>query len=279
MSDDDKHPGQTPGHTPGDDPAAGAFDREEQAFRAALHRRADSFTPVEIGPVEIGPGQSRPGGGRVRRLRRWLPAVAAAAVVVLGVGTVVGLADRDGGSADSAGDSAASGASSTGGDAGSASGSAGGLSNGAQAGENARPITMRRVVRDSVTVQVPKSWTDAMPPLRPDCIRTPGDAWDDVPRHPYVAKDDSHRAAPMIACEPVRSFPAVFGEVPFKLWQPNLSFTEVSDAESGGDGTWTYRGWRLTRWTVGSVQLTLLTRPGQDALADQIVASARSVSH
>lgn len=249
-------------------------DRAERALRDALGDRADAFEPRELTVPR-----------RVRRDRGWIPAAAAVVILVGGV-TAIGVTAGGGGSSSS--DSATS-ASIAGGDADAPQQGIAG-SKGANPGVAPEDDTgggdqvMRWVSRYDVEVQVPSTWGYAAPPLRPDCIRRPGDTWDDAPRAPYVATDVTGRAVPAIGCEPTSKAPSEFGDLPFELWQPSLSFSSRSAfAKSYGpgpipDGTWTYRGWRLTRWTVpnSSVQLTLLTRPGQDTLATQIKKSTRT---
>lgn len=254
-------------------------DRAERALRHALDRRAGAFAPQELTIPT-----------RVRRRRTWLP-VAAAAVLLAGFGIAVGVVGAGGGSqgsggghgSDSEGAAAPAG---TGwaspvmpGDRTAGPRAAGKGSLGRDVTPKAEPPdpTMQWVSRYDVEVQVPSSWVYAAPSAHPDCIQRPGDRWDDAPRKPYVAEDVTGRAVDQIRCPPRSTAPAEFGELPFELWQPSLSFTRGGpSADLAGDGTWTYRGWTLTRWTVSDVQLTLLTGPGNDHLAARVRDSART---
>ncbi|MEX0428323.1 hypothetical protein AB3X52_11895 [Nocardioides sp. DS6] len=251
-----------------------ASDRAEAALRDAFARRANAFEPREL----LVPT-------RVRRRRPWLPA-AAAVVLLAGLGVVVGVTTQGGGGqgSDSAGSAASSSVRGRSGADSLAAGSAEAQGAAPTSGPAAAP-GMRWASRYDVEVQVPSSWVDAAPPTRPDCIRKPGDSWDDAPRTPYVASDVRFRSVPAIGCAPVRTAPAVFGDLPFALWQPSLSFTQGGPAaDLVADGTWTYRGWTLMRWSVPGtsadhpVQVSLLTGPGQHALAQRIRSSARTFS-
>jgi len=265
-----------PGHETPDPEAPGPDDRAEQALRDALAGRADAFEPRELRvPTPV------------RRRRGWLPAAAAVVVLVGGV-TAIGITAGGNGGGGSADSSAASDSSAAReGAAASPRSTVGG--NAASPGVAPKDDTgpedrlMRWVSRYDVEVQVPSTWVYAAPPARPDCIRKPGDTWDDAPRKPYVAIDVSRRAVPAIGCEPHSSAPAAFGDLPFELWQPTISFSQGGPtADLAADGTWTYRGWTLRRWTVPGtapdqpVQVSLLTGPGQDDLAARIHDSARS---
>lgn len=247
-------------------------DRAERALRDALSGRADAFEPQELTVPR-----------RVRRSWGWVPAAAAVVVLVGGV-TAIGVTAGGGGSSSSdsagsadsasiAGDQAAPGARPT----------SKGRAVVPKDGTGRGGLAMRWVSRYDVELLVPSGWGYAAPPARPDCIQKPGDTWDDAPRAPYVATDVTGRAVPDLGCEPHRTAPAVFGDLPFELWQPTLSFSQDgASSDRPADGTWHYRGWTLTRWTMPTssageapVQLTLLTSPGQDALAARIKASAQ----
>lgn len=226
------------------------FEREERAFRTALAARAEDCEPVDLA---VPAPRVRRGGWR----RPWHQlGVAAAALALIGGVVAIVLADRP--------DDVYT-------------------RPDAQPGPAIQTLPdpadgMRWVSRYDVTVQVPASWTDAKPPLRPDCISKPGGSWDDAPRHPYVAVDTYMRGVPSIGCMGKRSFPGMFGQLPFSLWEPYLSFDPASGSGAPPtkrpDGRWVYRGWTLTRWRVSGVQISLLTAPGQDALASRIRASA-----
>lgn len=224
------------------------FDREERAFRTALAARARAYEPVDRA-VRTRPARRPPWGA--------LGGIAAALVLVAGLVTLVLTADRN-----PSGTTASSGA-------------AGAASAAATVPDPA--AGMRWVSRYDVAVQVPSSWPYADPPARPDCIRTPADYHG--PQGPYVAADTEFRGETAQGCiAPATQAPKAFGPLLFQLWQPYLAFARADAYGHGPDGTWTYRGWTLTRWTVSGVQLSLLTDPDQGGLAHRIRASARTFS-
>jgi hypothetical protein len=90
---------------------------------------------------------------------------------------------------------------------------------------------------------------------------------------------------PAIGCfrerEPGDPDPA-FGQLPFELWQPFVGLRTAhpdlaADAPERRDGTWPYRGWTLTRYTVDDVQVTVLADPGTSSLGREVEASTRQV--
>lgn len=140
-------------------------------------------------------------------------------------------------------------------------------------------------VRD-LEVQVPAEWGFAYDAVRPDCIdrETLRGSWArDVPRAPYVMVGTPPRGVPAIGCFPEQrpgDPPAVFGALPFRLWQPYvqlaLARTDLDDP-TYENGTWQHDGWTLTRTTVGDVQVAILGSPRDDGLAERVLESARSV--
>lgn len=118
-----------------------------------------------------------------------------------------------------------------------------------------------------VTVEVPADWTWDWAPAQPECVR-PDKAYagvTHVPGHPYVAIDSTHEMVAGVACSPFPSAaPAAFGPLPFQVWQPYVVFADPHGIGAQPDGTWTYRGWTLTRRTAGGVQVAVLVEPGDD---------------
>lgn len=262
------------------------FEREERAFRAALEEHAGDIEPHDLA------APTRP----VRRRRTWLAAAAAAVVVIGGAGiTTAVLAGGGGGGSGTAGSEQGSSSLATDGAGKGRSTLRGGRSVAAVLPDAASG--MQWVSRYDVAVQVPSSWSYAQAPSKPECVQKAGDTWDNAPRHPYVGLDPSFFVMPMIACpDPRPDVPAEFVNLPLSLWQPYLTFARTddgaggveagsagtaggstgasgSDGSSTRDGTWSYRGWTLTRWTVGGVQLSLLTRTADADLAARIKES------
>ena len=133
-----------------------------------------------------------------------------------------------------------------------------------------------------VEVKVPARWPDAYAPSSPGC----GDG-SDAPTTPYVTYDDASRVYGADGCARQRQVehpgPA-FGLLPFRLWVPYVEFDEPRpDLTVGGqspdrrDADATYRGWHLTRTTTHGIQLTVLSGPGDGALAHEVLGSLRTV--
>jgi hypothetical protein len=140
-----------------------------------------------------------------------------------------------------------------------------------------------------VEVAAPRAWAYDYDALRPDCISGggPDDKWaQDVPPAPYVMVGGENRDVPLIGCtrEHGPGVPgAEFGDLPYSFWQPYVKLGQarpdlVADDPSRQDGTWTYDGWTLTRSTISDVQVSVLARPGDSGLGDQVVSSSRRVT-
>lgn len=226
------------------------FDREERAFREALERHG-AATPDA--PLEVAPA-----------LRRawWLAGVAAAAVVLaVAVPLALGAGDGHGSGLDPADPSSSAPA------------------NPALAG-GTRWLGFR-----DLEVQVPADWPLDDGPIRPDCVHGPKDAksWGG-PDHPYVEVATGFGGVPLIGCTsppapadlPSAFSPPPFGSLPFEFWTSHVTLTNpTADVP---DGTWTYRGWTLTRRTLGDVQVVVLESPEDGGLAARVMSSARRTS-
>jgi len=165
------------------------------------------------------------------------------------------------------------------------------LHRGGEADETRTPVASgggdwRWVGFHDVEVKAPADWKYGYDAIRPDCIDDPGnpkDPWaKDVPKAPYVMVGGDDRVVPAIGCTR-RHRPgdpaAVFGELPFALWQPYVALAQARPdlrTPDRRDGTWRYHRWTLTRTTVGSVQITVLASPGSD-VGPTVVDSVRRV--
>ncbi len=139
-----------------------------------------------------------------------------------------------------------------------------------------------------VEVKAPVGWPFKYDAAVPECIRHPRDPkgpWaKGVPRTPYVMEGGDGRVVAAVLC--LRKHRAgdprpVFGQLPFALWKPyvklGLARPDLKMPE-GRNGTWTYRHWRLTRTTVGKVQISVLAPPRRPHLGTRVIASARRVT-
>ena len=137
----------------------------------------------------------------------------------------------------------------------------------------------------AVEVKVPFDWGFAHELVRPDCadINYPQDPLgESVPTSPYVTVTSLQQASPSIRCTPSRpgNPDPAFGDLPVPLWQPyvRLDVARPDLRPQREDGAWTHDGWQLTRRTFDDVQVSVLTAPNEPTLAEQIVASARTVT-
>jgi hypothetical protein len=114
-------------------------------------------------------------------------------------------------------------------------------------------------------------------PSRPDCART--DSSYEGPDRAYVEIAPPGSGASVdIGCfppDPPPDMPEEFGVYPFELWVPHVTLADPQDELP--DGTWAYRDWRLTRSTVGAVQVTVMASPDDAGLAEDVLESARVV--
>lgn len=125
--------------------------------------------------------------------------------------------------------------------------------------------------------QVPADWPLDTSPARPDCAYLSGEEWRG-PDQPYVEIGFGWSLAVDIGCFPPdlpADLPEEFGELPFDLW---VSHVTLGDPRADTpEGSWKYRGWTLTRTTVRDVQVTVLESPDDAGLAEDVLASARTV--
>lgn len=138
----------------------------------------------------------------------------------------------------------------------------------------------------NVEVKAPSAWDFNYEALRPDCI-IPGELegqWTkDVPRAPYIMVGALNRPVPAIGCfggSAAGDPDPAFGHLPFALWQPFVKLDEARpdlNYPDRQDGQWKYRQWRLTRATVGQVQITVLAPPDDPSLGATVLSSARKV--
>lgn len=128
-----------------------------------------------------------------------------------------------------------------------------------------------------VEVQVPESWPFGDSPSRPDCASL--DRSYRGPERPYVEIGTGFGAVVGIGCSPEElpaDLPAEFGVLPFQYWVSHVTLADPR--EDSADGSWTFRGWTLTRRTVADVQVSVLAAPEDAGLADDVLASARTVT-
>jgi|GEM_PF-926342 len=145
------------------------------------------------------------------------------------------------------------------------------------------PFESRRVSHRGTEVAVPADWGFGYGPVRPDCIRIDADVGKDpwaagAPTSPYVEIEPAFRGVPAIGCFPNdRSGrgPKEFGDLPVELWQPHVLLTAPDFA--GRQGEWEHNGWTLTRQTIGEASITVLAAPGDEALGEQVLSTAREV--
>ncbi|MFI5627763.1 hypothetical protein ACIA03_30180 [Nocardioides sp. NPDC051685] len=272
------------------------FEREERAFRAALARAADDFEPRELAIPRASGASGAPdvsgdaegseqteGKTPVRRRTTWILAAAAAVLAVVGLGGIVANLQPTGSGDESTAASDASGAEDSAGNAPKALDADEAAPEGTYINRSRTDLPApadgnRWAVRYDIAFQVPQEWADATAPVLPECIAKPGDRWDTVPRTPYVA-NITNQPVPAIACNETedRDFPAVFGKVPFALWQPYV-LVEKRDANAPEPetGSWEHEGWLLTRVQVEEAYVTILTGPGDDQVNDEIKGSLRT---
>lgn len=138
--------------------------------------------------------------------------------------------------------------------------------------EGWRGVTFR-----DVTVSVPEDWGDG--------YALDSDWCADVAREPvtapFVDVEAGSGAVLSIGCPEQPKVPEGFGPEPQELWVPHLELLPVGPVtaeESLPDGATTHEGWTLRVLTIGEVQLRLLTDAGTEALADEVVGSARRTS-
>lgn len=148
---------------------------------------------------------------------------------------------------------------------------------------------MRWVSYRDLEVQAPAGWEFDYDAVRPDCInrnrKNPAkDRWArDVPTSPYVMVGVPMRGIPAIGCFP-KSAPGDPGPefgAPYALWQPYVRLDAARpdlDSADRVDGEWVHDGWRLTRQTLGEVQVSVLASPQDPDLAEVVLASARTVA-
>lgn len=219
-------------------------ERAERAFRDALTQRADTLEPASIST-------------RGRRGRRWplLVAGAAAAAVLAVVATysVINADDDIGGP-----------------DPGAATATTADATDAPTPTDE--PATgLRTVGYRDLEIDVPEEWAS---------IPTPNPNGCDYPETPFVATYDPTQAFTLQLCgtdEKLRP-PEGFPTAKLTEWSPNVQLSPTSAAaESLADGSESYRGWTLTRNTVGAVRIEILTDASTESLVDPILASARTV--
>lgn len=209
--------------------------RLADAFRSALNRAADEVVPVTLEVPQMHP-------------RRWLPVLAAAAVLVLFAAGAATAALWSHGDARS------------------------------RAPYAARP-GWHWVSRYDAELQVPNSWHWGIPVDQPPCGGSHVPAAPAAAQTPYVAVDTTGMTIATVGCvtTPPRAAgaPAAFGNLPFGLWRPNLRLEPAAGGATRATvGVWRYRGWRLEVRKVGHAYVRLLTAPGRDRIGSQILASA-----
>lgn len=221
------------------------LDREEAAFRQTFARHAEDVEPVTLREPR------QPG-------RHWRAPLMVAAVVLLLVGVGVSIAGSRTDNADPA----------PAGDAELA---------------NARWIGIR-----NIEVKAPVGWPALYEPTRPDCMsgRTNDPAEPGFAKRGYVVIGVPDRIINAIGCFRKRGPDdpdEAFGELPFPLWRPYVkvvpALPDVANSDTEySDGSWEFRGWRLTRRTYGDVQVSVLSVPGDDNLGPAVLDSARRVT-
>lgn len=227
-------------------------DREEAAFRNAFRTQAP---------------QAPTGDVVLRPRRRWLPAVVvAAAVLAVVAGTTVLLEDDAGKSPTAAADS-----------------------------PTGQEREWRWVGIQDVEVRVPAGWDAALEVTRADCLEAGTDDPPDLSlmpadlRRPYVVIGSVFQVSTLQGCgrrTTDHDPDPAFGEVPFPLWQPYVkvetAWKSPEDTDevppTSQDTVKTFRGWKLTRATEDGVQISVLSAPGDDDLAAQVLASRRTVT-
>lgn len=128
----------------------------------------------------------------------------------------------------------------------------------------------------TVAVQVPTDWAYGHEPTESCAAGTV------EPASPYVAVDPvgSGYTSTLMACSRPPGLISVpgFGVLDPRAWTPHLAWRDptayVPPDQQAVDGDLTHDGWTLSTRTVAGSQLQLLTAPGQDALREEILASA-----
>jgi hypothetical protein len=129
----------------------------------------------------------------------------------------------------------------------------------------------------TVEVQVPEDWPFDYTPVEIDCSYLAGEPYRG-PDRPYVEIDTGLGGRDLAECllpDPPSDAHAEFGPWPRDTWQSHVTLAEPSDDTP--DGSWAYGGWTLTRATVDDVQITVLASPGDAALTEDVLTSARTV--
>ncbi|MCW2767984.1 MAG: hypothetical protein JWO11_3943, partial [Nocardioides sp.] len=217
--------------------------RAERAFRDAFVQRADALEAV---PLDAGAPRSR--------RRRWLPAVVAAAVLVLVGGTALagGVLGDDG-----KGDGPTTGTEEL---------PAGALP--------AADAGWRWVSWRNVAVQVPATWAYGYEPQSDWCATTGLEP--ELPPEPYVSRNGSAGGVLDIGCIPQDDGrPEIFGAAPQELWAPHLTFAASGAVGAPEDGVADFAGWAITAGTFDTVQLQLWADADTKDLTDRILGSAR----
>ncbi|MQW76641.1 hypothetical protein GHK92_12205 [Nocardioides sp. dk4132] len=230
--------------------------RAEQAFREAFTRAAATVPPAPL---------------QVRRAprRRWVPAMIAAAAVLLIASTAV-VALR-GGPGDvgpatvrpgqsNAEDPAREGPATVGTDP------------AVVPSPGPVPDGWRSVTFRDVSVAVPGEWGDGVAPDESWCAESGGPTGNGA----YVAVDSTLLASALILCgSSAPPAPEGFGPDPEAGWRPHLRFADLArtGTEALQDGVTTYEGWTLRVRTLGTVQVALLTDAATEPVAEQVMAS------
>ncbi|MFL6172444.1 MAG: hypothetical protein ACJ716_06090 [Marmoricola sp.] len=132
----------------------------------------------------------------------------------------------------------------------------------------------------NIEVKAPVGWEPKYEPGRPDCIQKSTDdpAVPGFVKQGYVVIGDPGFMVTLQGCLRPKGTDDPdpgFGELPFPLWRP---YVKVVNIGGDPDGTWEFRGWRLTRKTFGDVQVSVLSAPGDDGLGAAVLASVRRVT-
>lgn len=134
---------------------------------------------------------------------------------------------------------------------------------------DATPATRRVSYRD-LELEVPEDWEQGLIPNDNGC---------GYPSSPFVATYDPSLGYTGEACaNPGPRAPEGFPSAQVSDWSPNVQLSPTSAAaESLPDGTQDYEGWILTRATVGTVRIEILTDASTADVVDPILASAHTV--
>ena len=206
-------------------------DRAESAFRTALARAADGYDVVPLAPL-------------TPRRRRTLPALVAAAAVLLLVGSVAFVATRGAPARpDGATDP--------------------GIVDGLPSGWHWESS------RDAI-VAVPDSWGYAFAADSQWCV---GDGAADPPSKPFVDLHSPLLGSTLVGC-PAQE-PANFTGIPERLLRTYLTFPWHDDVP---DGTRSWHGWTQITRHVGSAVIQVLSDREHLAIAQQVIDSAQQVN-